>query len=281
MNTIDLSINITNSPHASSMVWASGEWNNTHKITKSFEYSAGYSPTGNRNNKSVKGVEAVILDFDDGIFFEEGIEVFNQYRSLCITTKSHQKNKNGLISDRFRVILPLDICIIDMKYYTRLMKVITRYYKSDIACTDSARYYSPSSNQLVHYSKSSNHFDIEKFDKLINYSEAKAQIHIKHPLSNEQLKKKATSSQQIDLTAVLNVNVNYYEYGVHKNDTLNYIIDSKETSNMAIKCRCFLNDKHEDKNPSCFIYINETTVYAKCMSCNRDGILYLIKGDKI
>lgn len=56
--------------------------------------------------------------------------------------------------------------------------------------------------------------------------------------------------------------------------TLKDLIEQTDPSDQAISCRCFLNPEHEDKKPSCFIYHNEHSIYAKCMSCQIDGIIY-------
>ena len=276
MKTISLSINVINTPHANHVEWSEGEWNNLHKVTERFEYCAGHFANGKRNNKSAIGVSAIILDFDDGTSLEQGIELFSFCKSLVVTTKSHQIDKHGVISDRFRVILILNVCIIDMKYYTQLMKVITRFYKSDISCIDSARYYLPSNKkQVVKYSDSNEYFDITKFDEMIHASEETVQKHITRPTIKEHLNLKSMVPQRIELSTLLDVKVNYYQLGMEKSDTLEDLIVKVEPSNQAIKCHCFLNPSHEDKNPSCFIYSNETNVYAKCMSCGIDGIIYL------
>ena len=50
--------------------------------------------------------ECIILDIDEGLTIEEAKEKFGRYRYLLYTTKSHRKEKHGVIADRFRIILP-------------------------------------------------------------------------------------------------------------------------------------------------------------------------------
>lgn len=206
MTTIDLSVNTTNSAHANYMAQVTGEWRSTHKITELVDYCGGYFPSGKRNNKSARGISVIILDIDEDVTLKQGIELFSFYKSLIVTTKSHQKDKKGLIADRFRVILFLNFCLIDMVYYSKLMKVLTRYYKSDIACTDPARYFAPNPNdQLAYYSDSEEIFDITRFDAMIDSSEV-VQKQIMRPQKEEQYRSN-TLPNRVELLSLLDVKV--------------------------------------------------------------------------
>lgn len=48
----------------------------------------------------------IIFDIDDGLSIEEAKQQFKAYEYLIATTKSHQKDKKGIICDRFRIIIP-------------------------------------------------------------------------------------------------------------------------------------------------------------------------------
>lgn len=271
---VALSINTTNEAHANKLVWAVGNWTDVHKITCQFEYSAACFKGGKRNNSSAKGVSLIILDFDEGLSLKQGIELFSSYKSLIVTTKSHQVDKHGIATDRFRVILPLDRSIIDMTYYGKLMRIITRHFNSDIACTDAARYYSPNPEQLVHYSSSEAYFDIEKFDSMIE--ENIETIH-SSKATHKKIVRSVTSTR-VELSDLLNETINYYKNGIKNSDTLKDFIKITKVSDKATRCHCFLNKQHEDSNPSCFIYRNDNNIYAKCVACGFDGLLY---GEKI
>ena len=270
-NAINISVNIDSLPHANNLKWTMGNWEDIFKVTALYEYSATKFKNGKRNNISAKGVSSIILDIDDGQTLEEGIETFKEFKSLIVTTKSHQVDKKGLIADRYRVILPLNQSIIDMEYYSKLMRCLTRFYKADIACSDAARYYSPNPNQEVYYSNSDKFFKVSKFDEMIFQNEENV---FGDTFSSEILFKKSKSTnckKRIDLD--LNTKIAYYQNGIKAINTLDYIINNIKVSNSAISCHCFLNPKHEDKNPSCFIYLNTNNVYAKCVSCGTDGLL--------
>ena len=269
---LSISVNTENAPHSNSLIWASGNFKNAHKITEKYEYSATNFKKGKRSNLSAKGVATIILDVDDGQTLEEGIETFKEFKSLIVTTKSHQVDKKGLVADRYRVILPLNHTIIDMNYYSSLMRVLTRFYNADIACSDPARYYSPNPNQKVYYSNSNKFFEVNKFDEMIHKSEEKV---FADTFSSDVLFEKSKSNavqKRVDLD--LNTKIAYYQYGIKAINTLDYIIKNIKVSSSAVPCHCFLNPKHEDKNPSCFIYLNTNNVYAKCLSCSVDGLLF-------
>lgn len=271
MMKIHISINDKRLPHASQLEWLCGSFEDLFKITQMYEYSATKFRGGKRNNESAIGVSIIILDVDEGISLAEGLEMFKEFKSLIVTTKSHQILKNGVITDRFRVILPLNVSIVDMGYYGQLMRIITRHYGTDIACTDSARYYSPNPNQKIYYSNSNKYFDIGAFDDMVEMNEdvmfADGTSSI---LSTDKVKSELLAGRvALDTNSV----VIYYNQGQKSKNTLDYIIKNFKVSNSAIRCHCFLNNKHEDKHPSCFIYLNDNNVYAKCVACQRDGIL--------
>lgn len=266
---IRISINIDSLPHANNLKWTTGNWKDIFKVTALYSYSATKFKNGKRNNISAKGVSIIILDIDDVQTLEEGIEIFKEFKSLIVTTKSHQIEKKGLVADRYRVILPLNQSIIDMEYYSKLMRYLTRFYDADIACSDPARYYSPNPNQEVYYSNSGKFFEVSKFDTLIEKNEEVPSPNLTSSILNSF--KSTNSKKRVDLD--LNSQVTYYQNGIKATDILDYIINNIKVSNSAIPCHCFLNPQHEDKNPSCFIYLNTNNVYAKCVSCGTDGIL--------
>lgn len=70
-----------------------------------------YSPAqwidGYRKGENyISGEDCIVFDIDDGMSLSQAKEIFSNYIGLIITTKSHQKDKNGVICDRFRVIIP-------------------------------------------------------------------------------------------------------------------------------------------------------------------------------
>ena len=268
---MDISININQYNHAQILEHCSGDFSDLHKVTEKFEYSASVFREGKRNNTLAHGATLLIFDFDDGTTLKEGINLFKEYKALIVTTKSHLKEKKGLVAERFRVILPLNICLIDMLYYSKLMQLLTRYYRSDIACTDAARYYSPNPKQIVHYTNGDKFFDPFSFDEILNTENNEhTTIHKVQTISKVR-SSPSTSSLKINLEELLNSDIHYYQAGVKHTDTLQQIINITSVSKKAIACHCFLNPKHEDIHHSCFIYHNTTNIYAKCLACGCHG----------
>ena len=108
-----------------------------------FEYYDGY-----RKSSNVIGEpEVIILDFDDGLTLEESHQKFKPFLNAIATTRSHQKLKNGVVCDRFRVIMPT--YPIPKDKYKKVMGNILRYYSSDEQCKDCARLFFASHNSEV------------------------------------------------------------------------------------------------------------------------------------
>ena len=65
------------------------------------------APHGHRRADSfIQGQNLIAFDIDAGITLDEAIERLHGYVYLIYTTKSHRKEKNGEIADRFRILLP-------------------------------------------------------------------------------------------------------------------------------------------------------------------------------
>lgn len=55
-----------------------------------------------------KSCDLMGLDVDDGLSLDDAKKVFESYAHIIVPTKSHQKEKNGKVCDRYRVLLFLD-----------------------------------------------------------------------------------------------------------------------------------------------------------------------------
>ncbi len=85
----------------------------------------------------------IILDFDDGLTIAE-FEERADFAYAIGTTKSHKKEKNGHVCERFRVIIPTETAIslnsIDLS--AMMTEVFRIFPEADTACKDTARAYS-------------------------------------------------------------------------------------------------------------------------------------------
>ena len=90
------------------------------KYATSSNYSMGVFKDNYRTKKNFQEAQAIAIDVDndgpnDNYTIAEAAEKFAQYEHIIMPSKSHQKEKNGKITDRFRVILFLDRTITDPK----------------------------------------------------------------------------------------------------------------------------------------------------------------------
>ncbi len=106
----------------------------------SFIFKNDYRSSDNYiNNMS----NCIILDFDDGITIDEFKKSAN-FAYAIGTTKSHNIEKNGVICERFRVIIPTETAIsLNSEDYSNMMsELFLEYTEADKACKDTARAYS-------------------------------------------------------------------------------------------------------------------------------------------
>lgn len=97
-----------------------------------FIFDGGYRKEINSN---LNQCNIIMLDFDDGVSINYIKKHFKNITYLITTTKSHQKEKNGLICDRFRLIFPLEKCFdITIDEYKIMMNLLITRYGADKAC---------------------------------------------------------------------------------------------------------------------------------------------------
>jgi len=85
----------------------------------------------------------IILDFDDGTTVEE-FEKDAYFAYAIGTTKSHNIEKNNIVCERFRVIIPTETAIsLNTEDYSNMMsELFLEFTGADKACKDTARAYS-------------------------------------------------------------------------------------------------------------------------------------------
>lgn len=99
---------------------------------------------GHRLEQNFLGSYICALDFDAPYTpLECAIEEFKDYSHIIGTTKSHQKEKNGVVCDRYRVVLWWDKLITDLPLYKHNIALKTHEYYADKACKDGARFFFP------------------------------------------------------------------------------------------------------------------------------------------
>ncbi len=114
-------------------------------ITK-YNYSLGTFKNNHRSKDNFIQAEAIGLDFDGGYTLDQAKKDFDVYSHIIAPTRSHRKEKNGVVADRFRVILflsyPITDCATFESTWYRLAEV---WPATDKACKDASRFWFPSS----------------------------------------------------------------------------------------------------------------------------------------
>lgn len=113
-------------------------------------YSQSIFNDNYRNLKNFISTDLIALDVDnegpnDNFTIEQAAEQFKDYQHIIATSRSHRKDKNGKVADRFRVILFLDKTVTSAKDFTATWHSIYKFYPAiDTACKDASRYFYPS-----------------------------------------------------------------------------------------------------------------------------------------
>ena len=129
---------------------------NFEEADKVLRMSGRYSPFVFQNNyrngeNYIRNMSnCIILDFDDGFTMEE----FKQSADFAYaigTTKSHMIEKNGIVCERFRVIIPTEtaISLTNEEHSDLMCEMFILYPNSDKSCKDAARAYSGYPNAEV------------------------------------------------------------------------------------------------------------------------------------
>jgi hypothetical protein len=96
----------------------------------------------NRNNEHFLSADVLGLDVDEGCSLSEALEIFMDYKHIITTSKSHQKEKNGVVCDRFRVILFPETTINSSDELTEtLTSLMEQFPFLDKSCKDAARFF--------------------------------------------------------------------------------------------------------------------------------------------
>jgi hypothetical protein len=113
------------------------------KIISNFNWCPGVFEDGHRCMASWKCAVLVGLDFDDGMSLMDAKKIFQNHACIIGTTLNHQKEKNGVVCDRFRVILLLEEKTENIADYRNTVQKLAATYESDPAAADAARYFRP------------------------------------------------------------------------------------------------------------------------------------------
>lgn len=116
-------------------------------IVLSKNYSFGYFLNNERRKENFVTASAIGIDIDGGMSLEEAKETVKEFKHIIATTRNHQKEKNGIVADRFRIILFLSKEVKTAKDFEATWHDIAKVLPAaDKACKDSSRFFYPSTD---------------------------------------------------------------------------------------------------------------------------------------
>lgn len=229
------------------------------EVTYSRNYSAIRFAHNTRNSANFLSADLCILDFDGNVLLDEAKLLFADYQAIILTTKSHRmSSKNGMEiekRDRFRVIIPFNKRITSINVFERVMKNVTRDFKSDEACVDGARFFYPNPYQIQWISSGHKLIDTKFYATLPTKGRVR-QSNTKLKLSDITLK------GDIDITNMYGLTLPASKWAQE--------LDTDTT--VTVHCP---NPEHPDLHPSAFIAhttSDETKIFIFCHVCGTLGI---------
>jgi hypothetical protein len=148
-----------------------------HKVVSAQgNYSSSCFREGHRIKENWKsGNNLLILDIDEDWTIQDAVEFLSNegLEALIATTRSHQKEKNGIIRDRFRILIPANEFVGTPEDFSNAMINIHKYFNGipDPACKDVARMYYGNPNCEYYYvdgdSLDWNEFKFKKENKTV------------------------------------------------------------------------------------------------------------------
>lgn len=124
------------------------------EITSESGWSPGVFREGLCLKKNFLYADCVALDFDGGIEHQEVVEKFRDLslKFVLSFTRSHLKEKAGVISERFRVIVPLANRVIRVEDYSSLVDWLAGIFPQIDRCSrEPYRIFLPSSGDTLGY----------------------------------------------------------------------------------------------------------------------------------
>lgn len=114
-------------------------------VISTSNWSPGEFNAGRRTNPTFKSTEIFAIDIDEGCTLDQAKAIFKDFKHIIGTSRSHQRKKNGVVADRFRVVLFLDTPIdSDADFKATFAYARGLWPFIDEACKDAARFFYPS-----------------------------------------------------------------------------------------------------------------------------------------
>jgi hypothetical protein len=93
-------------------------------VTSTVDWFSFVHYNGTRKQKNViPEFNVIAFDIDDSLLLDDAIALLLPYTYIIYTTRNHQKEKKGIIADRYRIILPLKRVInLDVNRYKEFVR---------------------------------------------------------------------------------------------------------------------------------------------------------------
>ena len=128
--------------------------------------------------------ELAVLDFDEpGVTLVEAVRSFCDQWHIIGTTKSHQKEKNGVVCDRFRIVLRFEHPITNAEQYKQNMGPLIKKWDTDKKCGDAARYFFPC-QEIISVNLDEDSYKIEVADYIPPKPRPPSRAHTLHHMSS-------------------------------------------------------------------------------------------------
>lgn len=144
-------------------------------VTSGFAYAGGKFKDGHRKDVNYEGYEDVlILDIDEKVSIDQAKIIFKKYTNYIITSRSHQKLKNKVICDRYRVFIKLSETITSEEDRVEFINNIFSIFPFvDKSCRNSSRFYFSSPEDAEIYYNEGRELPIIKTKLSTSLSESK------------------------------------------------------------------------------------------------------------
>lgn len=141
------------------------EWNTIEElaaIISSYSWAPGVFTERRRLIANLSRIDLLVLDVDDGCTLESARELFAPYRHIVATSRNHQKEKNGVVCDRYRVVLfTSESLTSDHDFKSTWTRAHRLWPFIDDACKDSSRFFYASPT-IVSINREGRTFEVNK-----------------------------------------------------------------------------------------------------------------------
>lgn len=103
-----------------------------------------------RKRENFKSCEFCVLDIDGGLSYPQAVRIITErkIKAVILSTENHQREKDGKICDRMRIIMRWDKPITDLETYLFNYRAWNREFSGDRATAEGGRHFKPSPMML-------------------------------------------------------------------------------------------------------------------------------------